>query len=124
MLADGAESDAADNTVYEVYSPYSVVNAILTRQFDNYWNQTETYEALQQYVDMNFDGLKEDVAILMDGGRVSVDIAGYQNDMTTFYSKDDILTMFIHLGYLGYDRDTREVFIPNQEVLQVFRQCH
>ena len=121
MLADGAESDAADNTVYEVYSPYSVVNAILTRQFDNYWNQTETYEALQQYVDMNFDGLKEDVAILMDGGRVSVDIAGYQNDMTTFYSKDDILTMFIHLGYLGYDRDTREVFIPNQEVLQVFR---
>lgn len=121
MLADGAESDAADNTVYEVYSPYSVVNAILTRQFDNYWNQTETYEALQQYFDMNFDGLKEDVAILMDGGRVSVDIAGYQNDMTTFYSKDDILTMFIHLGYLGYDRDTREVFIPNQEVLQVFR---
>lgn len=121
MLADGAESGAADNTVYEVYSPYSVVNAILTRQFDNYWNQTETYEALQQYFDMNFDGLKEDVAILMDGGRVSVDITGYQNDMTTFYSKDDILTMFIHLGYLGYDRDTREVFIPNQEVLQVFR---
>ncbi len=92
-----------------------------TGVIDNYWNETETYEALQQYVDWNFDGLKEDIVILMDGGRVAVDITGYQNDMTTFHSKDDILTMFIHLGYLGYDRDTKEVFIPNQEVLQVFK---
>lgn len=72
-------------------------------------------------MDWDFDGQKEDVAILMDGGRVPVDITGYQNDMTTFHSKDDILTMFIHLGYLGYQRETKEVFIPNKEVLDVFR---
>lgn len=106
---------------YSLYSPLSVVKAMRTGVIDNYWNETETYEALQQYVDWNFDGLKEDIVILMDGGRVAVDITGYQNDMTTFHSKDDILTMFIHLGYLGYDRDTKEVFIPNQEVLQVFK---
>ncbi len=28
--------------------------------------------------------------------------------------------MFIHLGYLGYQRETKEVFIPNKEVLDVF----
>ena len=104
-----------------VYSPFSVVKAVRSGIIDNYWNQTETYEALQQYIDWSFDGLKEDVAILMDGGRIKVDITGYQNDMTTFHSKDDILTMLIHLGYLGFDADTKELFIPNKEVLQVFK---
>ena len=118
------EGESVDDTVYreyEIYSPYSVVNAMLSKQFGNYWNQTETYEALQQYIDWNFEGLKEDVAVLMEGGKIPVDITGYQNDMTTFHSKDDILTMLIHLGYLGYESDTKEVFIPNKEVLDVFK---
>ena len=105
----------------KVYSPLSVVNAMRSGEIENYWNETENYEALQQYVDWNFDGLKEDVAILMDGGKVPIDITRYQNDMTSFKSKDDILTMFIHLGYLGYHRETKEVYIPNKEVLDVFK---
>ena len=104
-----------------VCGPLSVVKAMRSGEIDNYWNETETYEALRQYIDWNFDGLKEDITILMGGGKVLVDITGYQNDMTTFHSKDDILTMLIHLGYLGYERDTRELFIPNREVLQVFK---
>ncbi len=106
---------------YSLYSPLSVVKAMRSGFINNYWNETETYEALRQYIDWNFEGLKEDVAILMDGGKIPVDITGYQNDMTTFHSKDDILTMLIHLGYLGYDSDRKEVFIPNKEVLQVFK---
>ena len=121
MIPKGESVDTRIYREYDIYSPYSVVNAMLSRQFANYWNQTEIYEALQQYIDWNFDGLKEDVAILMEGGRVAVDISGYQNDMTTFHSKDDILTMLIHLGYLGYDSDTKEIFIPNKEVLDVFK---
>ena len=121
MLADHELPDQKIYREYEVYSPYSVVKAMLSKQFANYWNQTETYEALRQYIDWDFDGLKETVAVLMDGGKIAIDITGYQNDMTTFHSKDDILTMLIHLGYLGYDRETKEIFIPNQEVLQVFR---
>ena len=121
MIPEGESVDETVYREYEIYSPYSVVNAMLSKQFGNYWNQTETYEALQQYIDWNFDGLKEDVAVLMNGGRVSVDITGYQNDMTTFHSKDDILTMLIHLGYLGYDNDKKELFIPNKEVLDVFK---
>ena len=104
-----------------MYSPLSVVNAMRSGEIENYWNETENYEALQQYVDWNFEGLKEDVAVLMDGGRVPIDVTRYQNDMTSFKSKDDILTMFIHLGYLGYRRETKEVFIPNKEVLDVFK---
>lgn len=41
--------------------------------------------------------------------------------MTTFAGKDDILTLLIHLGYLGYDNENKEVFIPNKEILDVFK---
>ena len=30
--------------------------------------------------------------------------------------KDDVLTLLIHLGYLGYDYQNKCVFIPNGEV--------
>lgn len=106
---------------YSLYSPLSVVNAVSTGHIMNYWNSTESYEALAEYIRRDFDGLKNTVALLMDGGRVKVDLSTYQNDMTTFHSKDDILALLIHLGYLGYDSEAGEVFIPNQEILDVFR---
>ena len=40
--------------------------------------------------------------------------------MTTFSSADDVLTLLIHLGYLGYDFKTKEVFIPNSEIASEF----
>jgi len=104
-----------------IYSPLSVVEAVSTGVIQNYWNKTENYEALAEYIRMDYDGLKDAVALLMDGGRVSVDTSTYQNDMTTFHGRDDVLTMLIHLGYLGYDMDTRRVFIPNNEILDEFK---
>lgn len=106
---------------FSIYSPLSVVNALRSGLIMNYWNNTESYEALAEYIRRDYDGLKNTVALLMDGGRMKVDTSGYQNDMTTFHGKDDILTLLIHLGYLGYDLDTGEVFIPNKEVLDVFQ---
>ena len=40
--------------------------------------------------------------------------------MTSFSSADDVLTLLIHLGYLGYDFKTKEVFIPNSEIASEF----
>ena len=40
--------------------------------------------------------------------------------MTTFENKDDVLTLLIHLGYLGYDYSTQSVFIPNNEIMIEF----
>lgn len=110
-----------EQTHYSIYSPLSVVEAVSTGMIQNYWNKTENYEALAEYIRMDYDGLKDAVALLMDGGRVQVDIATYQNDMTTFHSRDDVLAMLIHLGYLGYDLDHKEVFIPNKEILDEFK---
>jgi len=41
--------------------------------------------------------------------------------MTSFHGRDDVLTMLIHLGYLGYDVDTKEASIPNNEILDEFK---
>ena len=38
--------------VPSVYSPRSVVNCMRFRKIENYWNQTETFEALQVYIDL------------------------------------------------------------------------
>ena len=106
---------------YSLYSPLSVVEAITTGVIRDYWNQTETYEALADYIRRDFDGLKRAVALLMDGGRLRVDVSTYQNDMTTFHGRDDVLSLLVHLGYLGYDAGMGEVFVPNREVLDEFR---
>jgi hypothetical protein len=104
-----------------LYSPLSVVSAVTTGYIRNYWNKTETYEALAEYIRRDYDGLKESVALLMDGGRLKIDTSTYQNDMTTFHSRDDVLSLLIHLGYLGYDSEQEEVFIPNREILDEFK---
>ena len=99
-----------------VYSPRSVVNCMRFRKIGNYWNQTETFEALQMYIDMNFDGLRDDVLSMLAGEHVPVNTGSFTNDMTTFRTEDDVLTLLIHLGYLGYDAENRCIFIPNNEV--------
>ena len=103
-----------------VYSPKSVVDAMVKGRFGSYWNKTETYEALQVYIDLNEDGLRDAVVRMMGGGRQKIDTGTFQNDMTTFTSADDVMTLLVHLGYLGYDSEGEEVFIPNNEVLQEY----
>jgi hypothetical protein len=110
-----------DGHKLSVYSPLSVVEAMSTGRIKNYWNKTESYEALAEYIRRDYDGLKEAVTLLMDGGRIRVDTSTYQNDMTTFHGRDDVLSLLIHLGYLGFDDEQSEVFIPNREILDEFR---
>lgn len=104
----------------DIYSPRSVVSAMLNRRFDNYWNQTETSEALKIYIEMNFDGLKDTVIAMMAGAKKKIDIRNFTNDMTTFHGYEDVLTLLVHLGYLGYDFNAKEVFIPNSEVMDEY----
>ena len=114
------ETDGGTVQNCSIYNPRSVVMAVRTGICDDYWNQTETFNALQLYIDMNFDGLRDAVLELMAGGMWKIDIRTFNNDMTTFHSMDDVLTLLIHLGYLGYDFDTKSVFIPNKELMDEF----
>lgn len=99
-----------------VFSPKSVVSALISGVCDSYWNQTETFEALKIYIDMNFEGLKDDVLSMIAGESVSVNTGSFTNDMSTFRSADDVLTLLVHLGYLSYDFNEKCVSIPNNEI--------
>lgn len=106
--------------VSEVYSPKSLVSAMLTQRYSDYWNQTETFEALSVYIQMNYDGLKDKVVEMIAGAHVKINIGSFTNDMTTFHASDDILTLLVHLGYLAYDLNHKEVYIPNREIEMEF----
>lgn len=84
------------------------MKAVMNRRFNNYWTQTETYDALMVYIDLNFDGLKDAVVDLLGENRCRIDVGSFQNDMTSMKSRDDVLTLLVHLGYLAYDADRRE----------------
>lgn len=103
-----------------VYSPNSVVRAMLMGEYDNYWTKTVTYESLKDYISMNFDGLKDCIVQMLAGGRCRVNTDTFENDMTSFKSRDDVLTVLIHLGYLAYDKERKEVYVPNEEVRTAF----
>ena len=106
-----------------IYNPRSVVEAMRCQGFSNYWTSTETYEALKIYMDMDFDGLRSDIVQMLGGGRVKVSTRSFQNDMRNFKTKDDILTLLIHLGYLAYDAETQETFVPNKEIIEEFENA-
>lgn len=103
-----------------IYSPESVMEAVQRKRIGNYWTQSETYESLRLYIEINEDGLKEAIVQMLGGAQVKVDVAMFQNDMTTIKSKDDVLTLLIHLGYLAYNVSSRSVYIPNEEVREEF----
>lgn len=106
-----------------IYNPKSVVDSIRRKKFTNYWTQTETYEALREYIDADFDGLKTAIVLMLSGNQCKVNTRTFQNDMNTFKSKDDILTLLIHLGYLAYDDEIDSVYIPNAEIQAEFKNA-
>ena len=106
-----------------IYNPRSVVSAMKNRVLSNYWTSTETYEALKIYMEMDFDGLRGDIVRMLGGECVRVNPFSFQNDMSTFHTKDDVLTLLIHLGYLAFDAEKKEVFIPNKEIMGEFENA-
>ena len=115
--------DGYDLKGVQIYNPRSVVMSMLGHDYDSYWTKTETYEALKKYIQMNQYGLKELTTRLIAGEHIPVNPDKFQNDMTTFASADDVLTLLVHLGYLTYDFYAQTVCIPNQEVQKEFINC-
>ncbi len=106
-----------------IYNPRSVASAMRCQDLASYWTTTETYDALKIYIDMDFDGLRADIVHMLGGGDIRVNTLGFQNDMCNFRTKDDVLTLLIHLGYLGYDSETEKAFIPNKEIIREFENA-
>ncbi len=115
--------------VKEIFSPKSVVEAMLNQEFCSYWTQTGSFDALRLYILMNLNGIKDDVITMIGGGKVEVKTTKYLNTMTDFNSKDAVFTYLIHLGYLAYQApDYRtevagKCYIPNREIREQWIEC-
>ena len=99
-----------------MFNPNSVMQAVTRRWCSSYWASTGAYDAVAGYINMNFEGLKDDIIRMLAGGRCKVRTSGFQNDMSIINTKDDVFTVLIHLGYLSFDRTRNECYIPNLEV--------
>ena len=123
--------------MHSIYNPYSVMHAVDSRRFGSFWKKTSAAETLITYIDMDQDGLQDDIARLIAGERIEIVPDSFQNDVETFTCKDDVLTLLVHLGYLTYEEvpDTYDgkdsydeesevaglVRIPNEEVRSEFK---
>ena len=103
-----------------IYNPSSVVRAIQFRRYKSYWSSTESFSSLTGYISLNFEGLRDDIIRMFAGARCKVRVGNFENDLVSYKSKDDVMTALIHLGYLAYDLENQQAYIPNKEVQEAF----
>ncbi len=106
--------------VKSIYTPNSVVLSILNDEFGNYWTKTGTYDSIKDPINLNLNGLRDDIIALLGGRRIPVNILSFKNELTKLTNKNDVYTLLIHLGYLAYDTVRKEVYIPNKEIAEEF----
>lgn len=103
-----------------VFNPNSVMQACRSHTYDNYWGRTSAFETLQQYVDLNMTGVQESLDRIIRGEAAKVSVLRYGFDVFSIGSDDELLTLFIHLGYLAYNVAESTVSIPNKEIRMEF----
>lgn len=102
--------------VSSMFNPNSVMKAVRSGVCGNYWGSTGSYDKVAKYINMNYDGLKDDIISMLAGEPCKVKTSGFKNDISEIHSRNDVLTILIHLGYLSYDYKTGTCYIPNAEV--------
>ena len=99
-----------------MFNPNSVMTALRKQWCESYWGRTGGINPVVKYISMNYEGLKDDILQMLAGGCCKVNLRGFSNDVHEVKSRDDVLTVLIHLGYLSYDRVRRQCRVPNLEV--------
>ena len=73
-----------------MYNPNSVSMAMDRHRFDSYWKNTSSFDSINTFITMNYEGLKDDIMTMLAGGKVPVNTDTFQNDLSTVASKDDV----------------------------------
>ena len=109
----------------DIYNPNSVVSAISDGICQSYWSGTSSNEEVVRLINMDFDGVKNDILNLIEGGKVVFDCGNFQNDMVTIENKNDIFSLLVCLGYLGCSdiakgqyNQIKLAYVPNNEIKQ------
>lgn len=103
-----------------IYNPYSVIRALKRRKCAAYWRETAAIDNLLSHVNRDFAGLASAISRLAAGEEIPADVSRFQNDIHVTNSRDDVLALLIHLGYLTYDSTAGTSYIPNKELRAEF----
>lgn len=106
-----------------IFNPRSVISALELEACIDFWGQTGAFSDLLEYIQYDFEGLKDEVVKLLAVQKVPVNPANFQNDLYSFTNKNSILVALIHLGYLSCDDTSQYAFIPNREIRDEFRNA-
>ena len=103
------------NTDVDIYNPFSLINSLTRREFENYWFQTGTPTFLIKLLKENDYDLKD----FSEGNIDAVDLTSKESMLNA------PIALFYQSGYLtikDYDRDFSSYILgyPNREVEQSF----
>ena len=103
----------------DIYNPNTVCKAVSRNECISYGSGTSSNEEVVNLINMNFDGIKDDIIHLIEGSTIQFSCTTFQNDMVSIKTKDDIFSLLVCLGYLGCvddGGDYRLAFVPNKEI--------
>lgn len=105
----------------DIYNPNSVASAVSDKKCKSYWSGTSSNKEVVRLINMNFDGIKNDILNLIAGAKIMFDYETFQNDMVSIENKDQLFSLLVCLGYLGCeekgdDSTCRLAYVPNREI--------
>ena len=101
---------------YELYNPNSIIELINHGTYKSYWSATAAYDIVKEAINLNFEGLKDDIIKLCSGTSIRIyDIESFNTAEKNFPNKDSIYVYLVHLGYLGYNDEDSTIYVPNEE---------
>ena len=102
--------------VYDLYNPNSIIELAKHGVYKSYWSTTAAYDLVKEAINLNFEGLKDDIIKLCSGTSIRIyDIESFNTAEKNFPNKDSIYVYLVHLGYLGYNDEDSTIYVPNEE---------
>ncbi len=105
----------------DLYNPRSVVYALDDGVCQSYWTNTGAFDGILEYINMNIDGIKDDVIKMISGIPIKMVLKGYSAEKTSFGNENQVFSAMAIYGLLSYHNGT--VRIPNHELQLKFDEA-
>ena len=99
-----------------ICNPNSVVRSVLSGTYECYWNDTGSLDPVRRYVQMDIEGTKNAIVLMLSGGMAKFRHVPFNNTFNDSLTYDSVMTILTHLGYINYNKSTQEGKIPNEEI--------
>ena len=105
----------------DLYNPRSVVYALDDGICQSYWTNTGAFDGILEYINMNIDGIKDDIIKMISGIPIEMVLKGYSAEKTSFGNENQVFSAMAIYGLLSYHNGT--VRIPNHELQLKFDEA-